>query len=220
VCYVFCGQRWLLAQKKGPLHHRPTNPTQPPPPKTVVQLKKTTQKNNSIITQLRYHEDLMKEFFAASIGVSDAMCPPDARVRGCVVFGGGWGRMLLLLLLLLLLNTTTITHHHTPTTTTTPPPNQANPNCAVCVFPAFSTLISAAFGAVYLLSLWAVTGAIAAAAINATLSRRIRALQVGEPAVFCGGVCADLFFCMLETKLLSNITTHPTNIQQTTNKTS
>ncbi|KIZ05681.1 hypothetical protein MNEG_2279 [Monoraphidium neglectum] len=96
-----------------------------------------------IITQLRYHEDLMKEFFAASIDVSDVMCPPDDR---------------------------------------------ANPNCAVCVWPAFSTLISAAFGIVYLLSLWAITGAIASAAINKMLSRRIRALQLTVTLCFCIGV--------------------------------
>ncbi|KAI8470397.1 MAG: hypothetical protein J3K34DRAFT_521407 [Monoraphidium minutum] len=96
-----------------------------------------------IITQLRYHEDLMKEFFAASISVSDVMCPPEQR---------------------------------------------DNPNCAVCVFPAFSTLISAAFGIVYLLSLWYITGAIAAAAINKMLARRIRALQITVTLCFCLGV--------------------------------
>lgn len=48
----------------------------------------------------------------------------------------------------------------------------------MCVFPAFSTLISAAFGVIYLLSLWYITGAIASAAINKMLARRIRALQV------------------------------------------
>ena len=38
-----------------------------------------------VITQLRYHEDLMREFFAASVGVPDAMaCPPEERVRAVV----------------------------------------------------------------------------------------------------------------------------------------
>lgn len=78
--------------------------------------------------------------------------------------------------------TTSQQTHQPPSTTSTQnnrsKTNQANPNCAVCVFPAFSTLISAAFGAVYLLALWAVAGAIARAAINRMLARRVRALQV------------------------------------------
>jgi hypothetical protein len=84
------------------------------------------------MTQLRYNEELMFKFFAASQPVGAVMCPTD--------------------------------------------PN--NPNCAVCLFPEFSTLISAAFALLYLLVLWAVLGRIANAAINRMLARRIRFLQV------------------------------------------
>lgn len=52
-------------------------------------------------------------------------------------------------------------------------------HCAWCVFPLLSTLISAGFAAAFLLSLWVVTGRIAAAAINKQLVRRVRAMQVG-----------------------------------------
>ena len=55
---------------------------------------------------------------------------------------------------------------------------QFNPNCAVCLFPEFSTLISAAFALLYLLVLWYVLGQIAVTAINKMLARRIRVLQV------------------------------------------
>jgi hypothetical protein len=48
----------------------------------------------------------------------------------------------------------------------------------VCLFPAFSTIISAAFAVMYLLVLWAVLGRVAGAAINRMLARRIRLLQV------------------------------------------
>jgi hypothetical protein len=84
------------------------------------------------MTQLRYNEDLMHKFFAASASVSGTMCPdqPD------------------------------------------------NPNCAVCLFPEFSTLISATFALLYLLVLWVVLGRVAITAINKMLSRRIRLLQV------------------------------------------
>jgi len=51
--------------------------------------------------------------------------------------------------------------------------------CQVCLFPEFSTLISATFALMYLLVLWAVLGRVAGAAINRMLSRRIRLLQVG-----------------------------------------
>lgn len=86
-----------------------------------------------IMTQLRYNEELMHKFFAASAPVTDTMCPTDTD----------------------------------------------NPNCAVCLFPEFSTLISAAFALMYLFVLWMVLGRIASTAINKMLARRIRLLQVG-----------------------------------------
>jgi hypothetical protein len=69
------------------------------------------------------------------------------------------------------------------------PTDPNNPNCAVCLFPEFSTLISAAFALLYLLVLWAVLGRIANAAINRMLARRIRFLQVR--------VAVLLYFSML-----------------------
>ncbi|KAF6260319.1 hypothetical protein COO60DRAFT_1685454 [Scenedesmus sp. NREL 46B-D3] len=95
-----------------------------------------------IMTQLRYNEELMFKFFAASQPVGDVMCPLE--------------------------------------------PN--NPNCAVCLFPEFSTLISAAFALLYLLVLWAVLGRIAHAAINRMLARRIRFLQICITVFFCASV--------------------------------
>eukprot|EP00878_Enallax_costatus_P017918 GHUV01018840.1.p1 GENE.GHUV01018840.1~~GHUV01018840.1.p1 ORF type:complete len:411 (+),score=69.93 GHUV01018840.1:2014-3246(+) len=92
-----------------------------------------------IMTQLRYNEELMHKFFAASASVTDTMCPTDPE----------------------------------------------NPNCAVCLFPEFSTLISAFFALMYLVVLWTVLGRIANAAINKMLARRIRLLQI----------CITLFFC-------------------------
>lgn len=94
------------------------------------------------MTQLRYNEELMHQFFAASAPVTDTMCPDQPE----------------------------------------------NPNCAVCLFPEFSTLISAAFALMYLFVLWMVLGRIANAAINKMLARRIRLLQVGllSRAVYAG----------------------------------
>jgi hypothetical protein len=102
------------------------------------------------MTQLRYNEELMFKFFAASQPVGAVMCPAD--------------------------------------------PN--NPNCAVCLFPEFSTLISAAFALLYLLVLWAVLGRIAHAAINRMLARRIRFLQVCAYALFGCSVLTASVFCM------------------------
>jgi hypothetical protein len=64
----------------------------------------------------------------------------------------------------------------------------------VCLFPEFSTLISAAFAVMYILALWAVLGRVARSAINRMLSRRIRLLQVrwGPSAWGGGGVWQHL----------------------------
>lgn len=94
-----------------------------------------------IITQLQYHEELMKEFFGASVDVPE-MCPPDVY----------------------------------------------NPNCSVCVFPEFSTLISAAFALMYLVVLWYVLGRIANTAINKMLARRIRVLQICITVFFIASI--------------------------------
>jgi hypothetical protein len=98
------------------------------------------------MTQLRYNEELMFKFFAASQPVGDVMCPAE--------------------------------------------PN--NPNCAVCLFPEFSTLISAAFALLYLLVLWAVLGRIAHAAINRMLARRIRFLQVRTAGLVVHALSRDM----------------------------
>lgn len=56
-------------------------------------------------------------------------------------------------------------------------PVESGDNCVVCVFPEFSTLISAAFGFLYVAVLWYVAYKIAKTAINKLLSRRMRTLQ-------------------------------------------
>lgn len=50
-------------------------------------------------------------------------------------------------------------------------------NCAFCVFPLFSTLISVAFSLVYLIVAWRVTERVIAAVLNKRLIRRIRVMQ-------------------------------------------
>jgi hypothetical protein len=98
---------------------------------------------SKIITQLRYHELLLSQFFKASYPVQPQQCPGDETLTD---------------------------------------------NCAVCVFPEFSTLISAAFTILYMAVFWHVTGKIARTAINKSISMQIRTLQVCVTVIYCSSV--------------------------------
>lgn len=97
---------------------------------------------SKILTNLPYHEALLRRFFSASMPAIAEQCPSGVR----------------------------------------------HPNCVTCVFPEFSTLISAGLGLVYMLVLWHILGKVAKTAMNRTVAMRIRLLQMCITVFFCASV--------------------------------